>query len=86
VLREGAAAVELGFAEARTERPTGVRSAASFSWGKEPAQVRRICGRNLDQPLIRDEYGRVLTGREFLAMLRCNCPLESVEFVGEYFS
>lgn len=80
-----AAMVELGFAEARTARegrPTGVQSASSFSWAQDPEITGGILRRYPDDPLVEDEYGRVLTGREFLAMLAVSCPIQFTHSVG----
>jgi hypothetical protein len=85
-LTAGPAAVELGFADAATERPTGVRGACSFSWAQDPEIVRRICTERPDEELVVDEYDRKLTGKEFLGMLRACCPIESLEHLGVCFS
>ena len=78
--------VELGFCRPREVRPSGVGSAASFSWGIQPQEVRLRCAREADAKIIEDEYGRHFTGQEFLDMLSSNCPLEFTEFIGLYFS
>lgn len=85
-LTEGPAAVELGFAKAPTTRPSGVRGAASFSWAQDPEAVGAICEQRADEPIIEDEYGDPLTGREFLAMIRSNCPIQFTEMIGLEFS
>lgn len=85
-LKEGAAAVELGFAEPREDRPTGVRCTASFSWAQEPSEVRARCERQMDERIVEDEYGDTYTGREFLRMLASNCAIEFTRHVGQWFS
>jgi hypothetical protein len=84
-LSKGAVAVELGFSVPEDERPKGVYTAASFSWASEPAKVRAQCSDYPDEVIIIDEYGRKMTGAEFLRMLRANCPIEYLN-VGESFS
>ena len=85
-LASGAAGVELGFAAPNTERPTGVATAASFSWAQEEAVVVMACKRQPNAEIIVDEYGRTLTGREFLDMLEANCPLQFTDGIGSRFS
>lgn len=85
-LARGPAAVELGFADPETERPTGVSGAASFSWAQEPERVGALAEARADEQIIEDEYGRLLTGREFLTMLRANCPIQYTDSVGREFS
>jgi hypothetical protein len=86
VLERGPVAVELGFGEPETARPTGVAGCASFSWEVEPTEVRDYCRRHPDEHAIIDEYGRVMTCAEFLAMLAANCPVEITEMIGWGFS
>ncbi len=80
------ASVELGFGKPRIERPKGVSSASSFTWAQNPVQVRQMCERHMEEELIVDEYGRKLTCREFLLMLRMNCPIEFTQAIGECFN
>lgn len=85
----GAVAVELGFAKPEPKRPTGVFTAASFSWAIEPDGedgARARLEKNFDVPIVIDEYGRSYTGRTFLAMLRANCPIEHRDTIGVHFS
>lgn len=85
-LRAGPAAVELGFAQPREERPKGVRGTSSFTWAQDPSVVHRTCEAHMDEPVIVDEYGRAVTGREFIAMIRCNCGVEFTDYIGQSFS
>jgi len=81
-----AAGVELGFAEPAMERPhNGVTNASAFRWAMEPDRVRLLCEASMDAPCVVDEYGSKMTGREFLEMLRCQCPLERFS-IGVEFS
>ena len=80
-----ATAVELGFAKPRTSRPPGVRSCSSFLWAQDPARVRQLCEAHLGEVVIVDEYDRELTGGQFLAMLRNNCPIEFTNSIGNWF-
>lgn len=82
---KGPAAVELGFAEPEETPPSGVEGAASFSWAIHPDAVRLRCEANMDVQIIRDEYDRLMTGREFLRMLAANCPINFLH-IGEAFS
>ena len=85
-ITSGAAAVELGFAKPNTERPQGVSSASSFTWAKDPESVGVLCERYANDPVVIDEYGREMTGTEFLLMLRMNCPIQFTNMIGEWFS
>lgn len=85
-LSRGPAAVELGFAEPEETPPEGISGAASFSWARDPAEVRAVCSANVDRLVVVDEYGRTMTGGQFLSMLRCNCPIEFTDSVGREFS
>jgi len=85
-LDAGPAAVELGFAEPRKERPTGVRGCSSFTWSQDPDRVREKCLKRPHVVLIVDEYGRKMTGREFGEMLDANCPIQFMDTIGERFS
>lgn len=78
--------VELGFAQPRQQRPTGVQSCASFSWAQPPEAVMKVCRRYPKRKLVVDEYGRQYTGWEFLEMLEHNCPIEFTDSIGVWFS
>jgi hypothetical protein len=84
--RKGPAAVELGFAEPETVRPTGVGAAASFSWAQDPIKAKAVLERNRDTEVVEDEYGRRYTGGAFLTMLEANCPMEFTDSIGRSFS
>lgn len=85
-LSEGPAAIELGFAQPAVTRPTGVRGTSSFSWAQEPERVGAICEKHAEEQIVEDEYGRLLTGREFLDMLLANCAVQFTEWIGQEFS
>ena len=76
--------VELGFADPAKAYKTGVKSCSSFGWAQDPDMVRRICKGN-DSPIIVDEYGREMTGVEFLEMLDYNCPIQHTKHLGVWF-
>ena len=82
----GVAAVELGFAEPRTERPKSVRGAASWSWAQDPKRVEEVCKERPDETLIEDEYGTEWTCRGFMEMLDANCPIRFTDSIGQEFS
>jgi hypothetical protein len=81
-----AASVELGFEPPREERPKGVQTTSSFYWAADPATVRQRCEAHLDEEQIVDEYGRKMTCRTFLLMVRSNCAIEFTDSVGTSFS
>lgn len=83
---KGAAAVELGFAKPNDVLPKGVQTCSSFSWAQEPASVRARCVKSKAKFLIVDEYGRGMSGKEFLAMLDSNCPVTFIGSIGKWFS
>ena len=62
-----------------------MRGASSFSWAQEPARVIQICTRWPDEVLVVDEYGREMTGSEFMEALLV-CPLWFTGSVGVAFS
>lgn len=82
----GPAAIELGFAESGSPRPTGVRGTCSFSWAQDPGGVLRTCEARMDDEIVVDEYGHRLTGGAFLAMLRANCGINILLWIGQEFS
>lgn len=84
-LDESSAGLELGFAQPRQGRPTGVRSCSSFSWAQDPAAVRATCLARPDEPIIEDEYGRPHTCVGFLDMIEANCPLQFTHSIGDFF-
>lgn len=83
---KGAAGIELGFAQPLSVRPTGVRSTSSFSWAQDPESVGAICEQRPTEQIVQDEYGRLLTGCEFIEMLRANCPVQFTDSIGIEFS
>lgn len=82
----GPAGVELGYARPKTERPTDVRGCSSFTWVQDPLKTRDALCKYGSEPVLEDEYGRELTGPEFLEMLENNCPIEFTDMVGSAFS
>lgn len=66
--------VELGFANPLKQRPTGITGVASFSFAQPPLEVGVKLMRHYMNPIVIDEYGRKLTGKEFLEMLTANTP------------
>lgn len=78
--------VELGFSSPRDSRPRGVRGASSFSWAQEPTFVIWKCEDCPDEPLVIDEYGKELSGKAFLGMLKNNCPIRFTRFIDTWFS
>jgi hypothetical protein len=79
-----ACGVELGFTKPRERKPSGVHSCASFAWAQDAESVRLRCMDSGDRKVIVDEYGREMTGREFLEMLEANCPVQ-FNAVDEWF-
>jgi hypothetical protein len=86
VLESRSASIELGFEPPREDRPTGVHTTSSFYWAEDPNEVRQKCESHLDDECIVDEYGRKMTCRVFLQMLRSNCAIEFTDSVGQNFS
>lgn len=84
-LKEGAAAVELGFAVPNDVRPEGVRSCASFTWAQPPHLFVAFAQKHLDEEIVKDEYERPLTGRAFLKILEMNCPIQINNMIGHWF-
>ena len=82
---ESSGGVELGFATPRRHRPKGVRSCSSFSWATDSMLARIRCAEESENECVIDEYGRKLKGREFLAMLENNCPVQFFDSIGVEF-
>lgn len=82
----GSGMIELGFSNPKPSRPTGVQTCSSFSWAQEPETVFTVCKENENLEIIVDEYGRKMSGREFLDMLDHNCPVRFTEWIGANFS
>lgn len=82
-----AASMELGFSEAEADRPeSGVKGTCSFGWANWPDEVYRIAlTAPVDMPLVIDEYGRTMTGQEFLTMMRSNVDITKMS-IGQVFS
>lgn len=81
----GGAMAEL-FGKEHKERPAGVRGVSSFTWDQDPEIVGPLCRKHPEKPIIRNEYGDIYTGSEFLAMLESNCPIQFTEYIGRHFS
>lgn len=79
------AMVELGFEKAAQEAPTGVHGVCSFSWAQEKDPVVKACKEKPDEFIVVDEYGKGLTGAEFLQMLEANCPIQFFDSIGRQF-
>ena len=79
------AAVELGFAKPNKQRPSGVTYVSSFSWAQDPKSVLAACKNNYTA-CVEDEYGKVYSGQEFVAMLEFQCPIQSTDSVGQRFT
>lgn len=47
--------------------------------------VQALCERHATELVIRDEYGREMTGQAFLAMLDANCPIRFTHSIGRDF-
>lgn len=78
----------LPFEERHTDagRLHPVRGVCSFSWAQDPESVGVICEQRSDEQIVEDEYGDPLTGREFLDMLRADCPIQATHSIGRVFS
>lgn len=79
------AAVELGLAKSNDRKPSGIAGAASFSWAIAPTDIRERIYADPEISVV-DEYGRKMTGHEFLEMVDINCPIQFTDFVGRVFS
>lgn len=71
-----AAMVELGFADATMEKPSGVSTCSSWTWTLRThlPRLEEYEAKKSRKKVVRDEYGRKFTAQEFLAMVRC-CPI-----------
>lgn len=75
-LSEGSGAVELGFAKPNDKKQSGVQTVSSFSWAVVPYEFKEWLEDEMNNECIMDEYGRKMTGKEFMEMLEHNCPIQ----------
>lgn len=78
-------ALELGFAAARGHRPSGVAACSSLSWCHPPMAAKAFI-ESQEIVSVTDEYGRKMTGLQFLAMVQTNCPIQLSRMVGKWFA
>lgn len=68
--------IELGF-EKPGEKPTsGIAGASSFTWTLMRHLWELERKKDYDRPLVVDEYGTEYTAKEFLEMIRRDCPIQ----------
>lgn len=77
--------VELGFSPAAKVPPTGIAGALSFGFAQQPDWIEAVCGKFPDEPIIKNEYGDLFTGAEFLALLEAGCPIRKTSSIGKWF-
>lgn len=82
-----ATSVELGFAKPESLRPeSGVEGTCTFSWANWPDEVYHIARQApAEMQLVVDEYGRTMTGQQFLDMLRASVSITKLS-IGQIFS
>lgn len=82
-----ATSVELGFSKPETLRPeSGVEGTCVFSWANWPDEVYNIARQApAEMPLIVNEYGKTMTGKEFIDMMRANVSITKLS-IGQMFS
>ena len=56
-----------------------------FIWAQEPERVKRVCRKHREVTIIENEYGELLTGGEFLDVIRC-VRAHDYSKIGGYFS
>lgn len=78
----GAAGRELGFNKSKPKRKVGVRSCSVFGWLVWPWEVKWRRRRVLGRRVIKDEYGREYTRKEFKAVLS-ECPMVYYDRIGD---
>jgi len=84
-----AALIELGFEEPNNDnskKRTGVQSCSSFNYARSQAELSKYLKRVWNKKVIKDEYGRKFTGKEFDEMIRNNCPIKITKHIGVEFS
>jgi len=75
---------ELGFAKNSPKKKTGVKSCSSFTWAQKIETIQKRIQDNLTKKVIKDEYDRTYTGKEFLKILE-ECPIQ-FKAIGAWFS
>jgi hypothetical protein len=84
-IADGASGIELGFSDPNKEQQKGVKTVSSFSWATIPYEfINWVSDRVLEKCIV-DEYGRELTGDQFLGMLNYNCPIRFYNSIGVEF-
>jgi len=78
---QSAAGQMLGFTKDYKERHTGVKSVCSFTWAINPNEFFEMCN-----TVIKDEYKKKYTYKQFKNMLEYNCPIEFYNSIGVDFS
>lgn len=64
---------------------TGVSGCCSFNWAQDPKQVKKICRKNLNVLVVANECNEKYTGKEFLALLKNECPIQYTHSIGVHF-
>jgi len=79
-IEKSTAGLELGFAKPRkrSERK-GIKTCSSFSWDVDPMTILKL-------KVIKDEYGRKYTFKEFIEQVIDNCPIQFYDSIGRDFS
>jgi hypothetical protein len=82
-----ATSVELGFAKPEPLRPeSGVEGTCAFLWANWPDEVYHIARQApAEMQLVVDEYGKTMTGKEFVNMLRASVSISKLS-IGHIFS
>lgn len=62
-----------------------VHPTCSFIWAVSPEEFGVQCSINPDKIMVRDEFGRVYTGEQFIEELRC-CQIQYTHSIGIEFS
>lgn len=62
----------------------GTATGSLFTWTQDPALVRSRCEQHPDRSLVKDEYGRELTGQDFLQKIS-ECSLHITDSIGVDF-
>ena len=70
---------ELGFNKQPMQKKTGVASCSSFTWAISSSKAKNI-------KLIKDEYGKLYTNKQFFNEVLSECPIQFYHLIGKQFS
>lgn len=69
---------ELGFNKQKFAAKKGVASCSSFTWAMKPSRIKNVL-------FVKDEYGRIYSGKVFRNEILAECPIQFNNLIGKKF-